>query len=159
MVYKAEEIAKIFAHKAKQDGEEVTHKKLQKLLYYAQAWNLVINKEKLFSEKIEAWVHGPVVPVVYNKFKSFGHNSFVISDDAIIPAVNSKSQKVIDSVWKTYGKYDGNYLEILTHNEDPWKNARSGLGDFDSSNTVISPKSMKEYYGRKLKEAKKKSRS
>ena len=35
--------------------------KLQKLVYYCQAWSLVWDEEPLFSERIEAWVNGPVV--------------------------------------------------------------------------------------------------
>ncbi len=39
--------------------------KLQKLIYYCQAWSLVWDEEPLFSEDIEAWANGPVVRSLY----------------------------------------------------------------------------------------------
>ena len=39
--------------------------KLQKLCYYSQAWSLVWDDEPLFTEKIEAWANGPVIPDLY----------------------------------------------------------------------------------------------
>lgn len=35
--------------------------KLQKLVYYSQAWSLVWDDDVLFPEEIEAWANGPVV--------------------------------------------------------------------------------------------------
>ena len=50
---------------------EITHLKLQKLLYIAYGWNLVLNKEhpRLFDESIQAWKLGPVIPSVYYYYK------------------------------------------------------------------------------------------
>ena len=67
-------VAKYFIDRANKEKKPITNKKLQKLLYYAQVWSLVLNKEKLFSERIEAWVHGPAIPIVYKKFRSFEFN-------------------------------------------------------------------------------------
>jgi uncharacterized phage-associated protein len=149
--HSAEQIALVFVKKAKDEGASLTHKKLQKLLYYAQAWNLVFNDEKLFKEEIQAWVHGPVVAELYEKYKGLGANPFVINDDVSQPTLNEKEQSVIDSVWRVYGKFDGDYLEMLTHNEQPWIDARAGLESLEPSQTEITPKVMKEYYERKLK--------
>ena len=44
--------------------KKITNLKLQKLVYYSQAWFLGIYQKPLFSDKIEAWVHGPVVPAL-----------------------------------------------------------------------------------------------
>lgn len=59
--YTAKQIAKYFIWRASRDGKKVSNKKLQKLLYYAQAWYLVYNKKPLFNDDIEAWIHGPAV--------------------------------------------------------------------------------------------------
>jgi uncharacterized phage-associated protein len=151
--YKVEDIAVAFAHKAKADKKaSLTHKKLQKLLYYAQAWSLVFHDKELFKEPIEAWVHGPVVPSLYHKFKKFGYNHFELADGVQVPDLKDEDQQVIDSVWNTYGKYDGDYLEMLTHNEEPWINARAGMESFEPCNNEISLTAMKEYYGKKLQE-------
>lgn len=39
---------------------QITTMKLQKLVYYAQAWHLVFHSEPLFADTIEAWPQGPV---------------------------------------------------------------------------------------------------
>ena len=58
-------VADYFLYKANKEKKPITNKKLQKLVYYAQAWSLVLNNKKLFSEPIEAWVHGPAVRSLY----------------------------------------------------------------------------------------------
>ena len=71
-VLNAQQIAEYFLWKAQGEKKAVTNKKLQKLLYYAQAWSLVLRDKKLFSNKIEAWVHGPAIREVYFEYKKFG---------------------------------------------------------------------------------------
>ncbi len=147
-------IAEYFIKKNQEDKKGLDNKKIQKLLYYSQAWNLVFNKKKLFENKIEAWVHGPTVPEVYQFFKGF---DFANPPDDILKedfsAIFPEEKKVIDSVWELYGKYDGNYLEILTHNELPWQEARKGLSPADNSQNEISEERMKEYYEQRLQTA------
>lgn len=48
--------------------------KLQKLLYLAQGFSYAFNDKPLFDDDIEAWVHGPVVPIVYNEYKEYKYN-------------------------------------------------------------------------------------
>jgi uncharacterized phage-associated protein len=43
--------------------------KLQKLVYYSQAWALVWDQKPLFPERIEAWANGPVSPDLYQKHR------------------------------------------------------------------------------------------
>ncbi len=42
-------------------GGEVSTMKLQKLMYYSQAWSLVWDEKPLFDAHIEAWANGPVI--------------------------------------------------------------------------------------------------
>ena len=37
------------------EKDPLTNLRLQKLLYYAQAWSLVLRESELFPEEIEAW--------------------------------------------------------------------------------------------------------
>ena len=77
MAYKASDIAKLLIKKAEQVsyGEEfMTNMKLQKMLYYQQGFHLAYFGEPLFDEEIEAWMYGPVVPSVYDEYKSNGKN-------------------------------------------------------------------------------------
>ncbi|MEI6144330.1 MAG: type II toxin-antitoxin system antitoxin SocA domain-containing protein [Candidatus Berkelbacteria bacterium] len=151
--YSAELIADYLIYKASKDGKKLSNKKLQKLLYYSQAWNLVFNGGPLFYQDIEAWVHGPAVREIYLKYKKFGYGYIDqnVSDDI---QNKIKENDLLDEVMRFYGKFDAEYLEELTHNELPWQKAREGL-DIDSlSDNVISIDLMKEYYGQKLAEAK-----
>ena len=43
-----------------------TTMKLQKIVYYSQAYSLVSRNRPLFTERIEAWVNGPVVPELFD---------------------------------------------------------------------------------------------
>src|SRR3989338_5532528 len=118
-------VADYFIKKNKQDPRGLSNKKLQKLLYYAQAWSLVINKERLFNDPIEAWVHGPAIPAVYSTFREFGFNDIKVPvSESDLATLSEKEKGVLDEVWTVYGKYDAGYLELLTHSELPWQEAR-----------------------------------
>lgn len=45
-----------------EEPDYLTHLRLQKLLYYVQAWSMAMRSRPMFPERIEAWGHGPVVP-------------------------------------------------------------------------------------------------
>jgi len=51
------------------NGGRMSVMKLQKLVYYSQAWHLVWEDKRLFSDRIEAWANGPVVPNLYPAFE------------------------------------------------------------------------------------------
>ena len=123
----------------------VTAMKLQKLLYYCQAWSLVWDEVPLFSEKIEAWVNGPIVPNIYQLHKG----SFEIShwNHGNKEQLQDFQKETIKAVINYYGDKSGQWLSDLTHLEDPWKNARKGLADSERGNKEISHASMVEYYG------------
>ena len=143
--FSASLVAKFFIWKASTEGKTITNKKLQKLLYYAQAWYLALKDRPLFREDIQAWVHGPAIQSIYKKYRKFGYEN--ISEE-----INPKELKslvkdeLLNEVWKVYGKLDAEYLEALTHNEDPWQLARDGLNSADASTKVISHEDMKRYY-------------
>lgn len=146
-------IAKYFIKKNEKDHKGLDNKKIQKLLYYSQAWNLVFNKEPLFSDKIEAWIHGPAVLEVWKNFKDFGFTipHPEISEDSF-NFFKKEEKELLDDVWRVYGKFDGGYLEVLSHNELPWQKARQGLRDTMSSQNEITLDSIKEFYLKKLEE-------
>lgn len=143
--YSASLVAKYFIWKASTEGKKITNKKLQKLLYYAQAWYLALKDKPLFKEDIQAWVHGPAIVSIYNKYRSFGYK-YIIEDIDPKDLESLTKDDLLEEVWKVYGKLDAEYLETLTHNESPWQNAREGLNAADASTNVISHKDMREYY-------------
>jgi uncharacterized phage-associated protein len=143
-------VAKYFIKIADTSSRKLTNKKLQKLLYYAQAWSLALNGKPIFSEEIEAWIHGPVVPIIYRHYKKFGFGQ--ITDNSDLDSSKIKPHKsILDEVWMVYGKFDADYLELLTHNEDPWIFARSELDAAKASQAIISTEMMCSYYSSMLK--------
>ena len=127
----------------------ITAMKLEKLVYYAQAWALVWDEEPLFNEKIEAWANGPVVPELYKKHKGL----FKVSIKDIPGKISnlSKNKKdTIDKVLNGYGRFSAQQLIDLTHMESPWINARANIPAGASCQNEITLDSMAEYYSSKL---------
>jgi uncharacterized phage-associated protein len=125
----------------------VSNLKLQKLLYYAQAWHLAIFKQPLFNDEIEAWVHGPVVPIV---FQTYRNNRWAPIPNGANDAIPEGIRGYLEEVWKVYGHLEGNDLERLTHSEEPWLKARGGIPPDMSSHAVIMKDWMREYYSARL---------
>jgi len=147
--YEALDIAKYFIWKSAEEKKPITNKKLQKLVYYAQAWYLVASKgsKSLFDEKIDAWIHGPVVSSVYHAYKQFGFHeidSKLGDENNFEPNV----KQLLDEVWDVYGKLDANALEALTHSESPWQEARSMLDQNEFGDAEISNSNIFEYYSK-----------
>lgn len=141
--YTADQIAETLIFLARERNIEISNLKLQKLLYYAQAWNLVFTDEELFDEDIEAWVHGPVVPKIFRRFKAFQWKTI---DEPVTPLKDESVRNHLDEVLNVYGDLSARQLERLTHSERPWIEARKGLALDESGNTVITPESMKSFY-------------
>lgn len=149
-------IARCLLKVAADNGKSLTNKKLQKLLYYTQAWHLAFKKEALFEEQIEAWVHGPAVRSVYQKYKSYGSLAITHYEKVDLGKVDDFARDLILEIWRIYGKYDGDYLEELTHREQPWLEARGNLEEHENSSNVISHEIMENFYKEKLEKAKRK---
>lgn len=151
---KVQDVGRYFLYLASKEKKPITNKKLQKLVYYAQAWSLVLNNKKLFNEPIEAWVHGPAVRSLYVQYKKFGFEPIQEEVKANEINISGQTKELLNNVWKLYGKMDAGYLEMLTHSEKPWQEAREGLQSSESSGNEISLKTMKGYYAEKLESAK-----
>lgn len=108
---------------------DVTPLALQKLLYYAQAFNKVINREFMFNDDCEAWVHGPVYREIYYRYKNFGYNPIedeMEFDEEEMNLTNNEKE-ILDSVIANLGCYSGRILEKMTHSEKPWLETRNGI--------------------------------
>ncbi len=133
------DIAKWFLH-----VDAMTHKKLQKLLYFSYGIYLAQNNNKeikkvLFDNNFEAWVHGPVDPKIYSLFKNNGVNLLYIEKTEKF----NFNKNVLDALNKTielYIDYSADELENISHNQTPWINARKGLSPIESSNNKLDDK-------------------
>jgi uncharacterized phage-associated protein len=123
---------------------ELPAMKLQKLVYYSQAWSLVWDDAPLFPEIIEAWANGPVTPDLYNQHRGLFTVSSIASDNPT--PLTPTQQETIDKVLEFYGDKSSQWLSDLTHQEDPWINARKGLATGQRGNKEITPAAMAEYY-------------
>jgi uncharacterized phage-associated protein len=150
MSSKLEKIAEYFIHLSKETNRPISNKKLQKLVYYSQAWTLAIKGTSLFKESIEAWIHGPAIPYLYQKYKKYGFSPIEFKKKCLIPK-DLPEKDILDEVWRVYGKYDADYLELLSHQEKPWIEARGLLEFNESSKCIISHKTMKNFYRNFLK--------
>jgi len=137
------------------NGTDITHKKLQKLCYYAYAWYLTLyNASKdditvrFFNEKFEAWVHGAVCPKLYDKYKVYGAN--VIPQQPCNVEFGVNEMEVLNQVLEVYDIYSGNDLESICHQESPWKNARKNLLPYEPSHNIIADADIFECYGARL---------
>lgn len=127
----------------KQPG--MTTWKLQKLVYYSQAWHLVWREDPLFREPIEAWAHGPVVRELYDRHKRYYQVARWPWGNA--ENLSPLERQSIDGVVAFYGDKTGHWLRELTHQERPWIDARAGLAEGERGNREIRRAAMAEYYG------------
>ncbi len=126
---------------------EITHMKLQKLVYYSQAWSLVWDDQPLFHDRIEAWANGPVVVSLYHDLKGrydLSEKSLKAGDASKIDAEQKATIKVVLAF---YGDKTSQWLSDLTHMEPPWRSARKGLGPGERGDQEITLSEMAEYYG------------
>jgi uncharacterized phage-associated protein len=120
----ANEVASYFIELASQNDEnDLTNLKLQKLLYFSQAEYYLKNNKSLFSDEIEAWDYGPVVPNVYHKYKSCGSFPITVFDNwEKTNALSTEIIKFVEAIWEKWGKFSASYLVEITHKKDsPWK--------------------------------------
>ncbi len=126
---------------------EITTMKLQKLVYYCQAWSLAWDEEPLFDEDFQAWANGPVSPILFNLHKG----SFVVGSDFLEKhsnyTFNKNEIETMDAVLADLKDKSPQWLSDLTHSERPWKEARKGYAPGELCNVVITKESMQDYYG------------
>ena len=150
MNYSPHEIADWFlCNIDREAGESVTHLKLQKLVYYAQAWAITLFDEPLFDEDFEAWTHGPALYSLFDKYRDCGWDSLPVPDNC--PEFIGDTETLLEDVLNIYGRYSAKYLENLTHQEEPWRVARGNLPPEARSDSFISKEIIKQYYTELLK--------
>lgn len=115
-------------------GKQISNIKLQKSLYFLFAmWGGFIQKARenednvednlstkydseLFSDRIEAWTYGPVVPIVYHNIDSYRktHPKFDIDDEFL--------KSFVDSVLKDIYAVSDFKLVDISHEDSSWRN-------------------------------------
>lgn len=128
-------------------SEPMSALKLQKLVYYCQAWSLAWDGVPLFGEEFEAWANGPVCRVLYNKHKGeFLISKEFLSDVSTKGVFNDNEIETMNSVLEYYGDKEPHWLSELTHKERPWKETRGTCAQGEYCDKVIDKSLMQEYY-------------
>jgi uncharacterized phage-associated protein len=122
---------------SEESGDLISNLKLQKLVYYAQGFQLALYDTPLFDEEIEAWHHGPVVPGLYRTYKDCGANAIPRPTDIDFSIYNEQTKEILDEVYQVYGQFSAWKLRNMTHDEQPWTSVYHNAG----SGSII-PKSL-----------------
>lgn len=113
-----------------------SEKKLQKLLYYSEAWcNALYNKSLFKNVYFIAAPNGPMTPQLSNASEK---NTKEIKNDKVI--------QLLQSIIETYGYLSENELEVISRKEQPWRSARIGYAEGEPCENKISKTEMKSYY-------------
>lgn len=137
-------VADFFLWFAREHGDCLTNLKLQKLLYYAQAWHLALYGRPLFEGHFEAWVHGPVNRRIYGRFKKYRFAP--ISEDVSKPDFEPSVERHLVKCFSVFGKFSAWDLERMTHAEMPWIKARGGLLPEEDGTGRIAESDMRKFY-------------
>lgn len=128
--------------------------KHQKLLYYIQAWHLAFYGVPAFEADFQAWIHGPVNKEIYQLYKD---SKYLYSEMGLEDITDSSYQHLdddmklhINTILDSYAKFSATQLEIMTHQEEPWLEARRGYATNQRCENVISNSTMQRYYASRL---------
>lgn len=156
-MYSALDIARYVVNYSNSKDYGITNLKLQKVLYFIQAWFLMKKEERCFRNEIIAWELGPVIPEVYHEFKRFGSSyipnvkSFLSIDNDDIwsmkrvaftdDVINDSDKEIINKIVDDLSEFSATYLVKVTHKQKPWIDAYA-----KGKNTIISEESMRNYF-------------
>lgn len=144
----------VFANYILKHYGPMSHLKLQKLLFYCDAYCLAFFGEELLSDKFEAWVHGPVCRRVFNEMKGasllYTDMSYSpmpgIDEDETFSKLSFDVKDLLNDVLVNLTKWTGIELERSTHSELPWIEARQGYGEADRCHVEISKETTRTFY-------------
>ncbi|MCU5081167.1 DUF4065 domain-containing protein [Bacillus cereus] len=130
------------------DDLRVSPLKLQKLMYYAQGWTFAYTGLNLYKDDFQAWVHGPVIPDLYAKYKEYGSRrideNFGMKIESL--KLTFEQLQILHWVWNQYSKFEAKFLEDLTHMESPWRNTRGDLPNNQGCNWIIRKEDIEEFF-------------
>jgi len=147
----AMEVARYLIEQAAREEEPdlLTSARLQKLLYYAQGWYLAVFGQPLFSEPIEAGLHGPVVREVLQQFRDYGNQGIepIPGDANPLPTLETM---FLAAIWQRYREHSSTKLRLMTYEESPWRTAREGAGPGKAENREIPPNVLRDDFRTRL---------
>jgi uncharacterized phage-associated protein len=150
-MYSIELIAKYIIWLYQQAAERITNLLLQKMCYYAQAWYLANFHKPLLEEDFQAWIYGPVCPQLYKTYKEFGKDGIEIAiDPKELCQISEDDKRYLQDVVAAYSKFSAIELMLMSHEEDPWMNARKGLAADQQCFNVIPKEEIEHYFSERI---------
>jgi uncharacterized phage-associated protein len=137
---------RIVRFRADDVGVPIDPLSLEKHLFYAQSFWLVLSGRPLFDDDVEAWRNGPVVPEVYHAYRAFGSNPVIPAGGRTRSLGNGEIEAYLEEVVDFLGGYSAFQLSRATHAEEPWQNVRGGVEKLNPSSLVIPKMEMCRYY-------------
>jgi uncharacterized phage-associated protein len=121
----AQDVANYFLAQVDEEcGDSISNLKLQKLLYYAQGFNLAITGKPLFDEPIINWRHGPVVEDLYHAYKHYGSHPIPKPPEMNFDIYSAKTKELLNDIHEIFGQFSAWKLRSMTREEPPCKNSQ-----------------------------------
>ena len=143
-----QDVADYFIAAGNMFDDVVTNQRLQKLVYYTQAWHFANYQRPLFKAEFHAGIHGPIIPELYRQYKN--HDRRIPLDIITMYEVGSRLDKDtldwLGEIRDAYMHFTEYELERMVKVEDPWRRARTDLWHNEPSNKIISEHIMMKYY-------------
>ncbi|UAM97948.1 SocA family protein [Polaribacter litorisediminis] len=141
-------------------GGAMSHLKIQKVLFYIQAYHLAYFDKPIIEDEFQAWVHGPVSRKIYDSAKDISilHTElqFTLEDDEQSPidiinnSLTVSQVELVNDVIDELKGLSGLQLENMTHSEEPWLHARRGYESGERCAVVIPNELITDYYKKQI---------
>ena len=141
MSYRSTDIADIVINLYQEKKGKITNLKLQKVLYYMQMAYLQKEGEPLIDEDFEAWRHGPVIPILYDKFKIYVSDPINATSTKNVNELTESEREVVEDITMRTLTKDAWDLVNDTHQTQPWSE------NYIEGCNIIIPKSEIKNYG------------
>lgn len=144
MSYKVEDVGKYVLEYCREKNYDIPHPKLQKILYFLQAYFVTKKGNVCFEEEIEVHKTGPVISEVSSTYNRYGGYDLLIFEKNLnLTPLNESpielsDREIIERIVDWLSVYSSSELFDAIKNQDVWKNSiESG---------IVMPTEMAKYY-------------
>jgi uncharacterized phage-associated protein len=139
-MYSAKDIARYVIAIFNRKRKPITNLKLQKILYYIQVAFMRKSGEPAFTDEIQAWRHGPVIPAVYYEYNQYVAEPIDLTCNVDDLQIEAKDQETINEIIDQYENTPAWTLVDYTHREYPWNHCYQ-----EGANNPISLEDIRVY--------------
>ena len=132
------------------DNKPVTQLHVQKLMFLFEAYYMnKTKKDKLYDCDYQAWDFGPVAIPLYKRFKKYGRNNIILTNDEIKigNSIDEYKKELLTKVYNVFKNYTAMQLVNFTHAEgSPWKEAWE-----EKEYSIIPKNKIKDWFSKYVK--------